>query len=216
MKILKIKDTEVSIPTSWMDINLKMYLQIQELDTRKEDLGKLEFSMYLISTITGLEREFIQELSIEDFTKLSHELEEFKKTDVESINQDFVWENDGKFYAIDKNVSKWSFGQFIDMEQLLKEGDVYKNGNKISAFLLRESTNHNGLWFRIKKSFKKGYGTSIKSSELKLKAYDFEESNKKFDLFLNKLPVPVILSCIGFFLSLEEKLLTISQNYTHV
>lgn len=106
------KQIELSIPTSYDDIPLKKWLELQkELKNYEDDeeaVGAL-----LLYHLCGLEAQWLKGLAVEDYNRLRIELMKFL-TNTELPLQRFI-NVDGVEYGFEPNLSNMSYGAYVDI-----------------------------------------------------------------------------------------------------
>ncbi len=200
MKPFKVNRNTYQVPTSWSDINLKKFIDIRKHESRVNELDPLDYSLEYISIVTDIpvaELEFLTPIQYDTILK---ELLAITKDDIKEISDPIITIN-GVTYVMDKNLSDIPLGQFIDLDLILKDKDLWEVSNKLTASFLRKA--------ELPKSSKiknKIFNTKLKLSDYKISEYSYEEMNKASEIFLNELPMPYIYSCVIFFLIFAKSL----------
>ena len=196
---MQTKTVQIEIPEY---LTIQQYMDLQNLP---ETESKLEKSLYITSTITGIDVEELQYWDLESIRKVNELIEGLvdPKNEFHSIIE---W--NGVLYGYD-NIKQQSLGEYIDLESLAK--DINKNLHKIAAILYRPITDHRFGTFEFM------YKHKIKAIRHKDVAnvfdyYDIEryDSNvrKVREKEFKDFPVQIALGAISFFLTNASQYLT--------
>lgn len=106
------KQIELRIPTSYEDITLRKWLELQK-DLKNYEDDEEATTAVLMLHLCGLSPEYLTGISLDDYNLLKHELLQFiGKTDLEL--QRFV-NIDGVEYGFEPNLSQMSYGAYADI-----------------------------------------------------------------------------------------------------
>lgn len=202
MKTYKIGQTEYTIPTTWYDINYKKFLDMKDLESRADKYDDLDFNIEYISLVTDIPDDILLSMELNELQKLLIDIYTFSRTELPILN-DIIYEIDGVTYVQDTDLTKCSFGQFIDLESFMKDGSIWDNAHKVTASFLRRSVNtrREDMYIKGRKALKK----TVLPSDYKIAKYDYNQLLIDAEIFLKKLPVPYIYGIIVFFLIFANK-----------
>lgn len=191
------KEVEVKIPDY---ITVGKYQQMNKL----ESLSELDRIVKVISVVTGLDSKEVRGWDLDSLTTVSNAVGE-------------VVERKGEFHAVLEfgdtlygfsNLSNFTLGEYIDLEEYLKEPTV--NLHKIAALLYRPITKHNfdKISFLVKNSIKIGNNKVENVFEhYKIEAYDNEKVAERHEIF-KQFPVHIVLGALAFFFAVGSQYLT--------
>tara|TARA_R100001594_G_C4018353_1_gene258578 strand:- start:435 stop:1013 length:579 start_codon:yes stop_codon:yes gene_type:complete len=175
------------IPDNWNDITIdtyQKYLLIQE--SRKKEKTKIIDSVALLCNTT---KEVVKKMDYRDLLEIMSILK--KMVDSEPEKKDFkkTFKLENEEYGFIPNLSKLTTGEYIDLETYCKT--PIKNLHTIMSILYRKIT------------FKRGNRYAIEN---------YNPDEFKEEVF-RECPMGIALGSLGFFLTLGDKLLVISDNY---
>ena len=191
------KQIEVKIPDY---ITVGKYQQMNKL----ESLSELDRIVKIISVVTGLDPKEVRQWDMDSLMLVSQAVGE-------------VVERKGEFHAVLEfgdtlygfsNLSNFTLGEYIDLEEYLKEPTV--NLHKIAALLYRPVTKHNfdKISFLVKNSIKIANNKVENVFEhYKLEAYDSEVVGERHEMF-KQFPVHIVLGALAFFFAVGSQYLT--------
>jgi hypothetical protein len=103
-------------PENWDEVTVEKFCNVYR--TNYENYTEFESSIILLSALSGIEREVIEMMDVDDFKMLLDKLkfikEEVVKTDVESIK---IGEDE---YYLHSDFNKFTTGEIITIEMILK------------------------------------------------------------------------------------------------
>jgi hypothetical protein len=106
-------------PENWDEVTVEKFCNVYR--TNYENYTEFESSIILLSALSGIEREVIEMMDVDDFKMLLDKLkfikEEVVKTDVESIK---IGEDE---YYLHSDFNKFTTGEIITIEMILKSVD---------------------------------------------------------------------------------------------
>ena len=177
---MAIKEIELKVPTSYADITLKQWIELQnELEAYKEDADAV--TALMLYHLCGLEPKYLKAISIDDYSLVKTQLESFLgNTDLPLQRMIKI---DGMEYGFEPNLSQMSYGAFADITQY-KDLTIDKNWAKIMSVLYRPVVHKKGEMYSIK-------------------AYDGE---LREDIFL-KVSMDIHFGALFFFVNLLMDLL---------
>lgn len=140
------KTIEVTIPTSWAEISLKKYLALQsDLENYKDD--EEAQTAFLLHHLCGIGLEELQTLPADTYNQIKMVLLEFiNKTELPLERTLTI---DGVEYGFEPNLSKMSYGAFVDITKF-EQLTIDKNWAKIMSILYRPIENKKGDTYSIK------------------------------------------------------------------
>ena len=143
---MAIKQLELKVPTSYADISLKRWLDLQnELENYKDDPNAV--TALMLYHLCGLDPKYLKGIAIEDYANVVAELDSFL-SNVELPLQKLIT-IDGIEYGFEPNLSQMSYGAYADITQY-KQLTIDKNWAKIMSILYRPVTHKKGEMYSIK------------------------------------------------------------------
>jgi hypothetical protein len=143
---MAIKELELSIPTSYTDINLKKWLNLQkELTNYKDDEEAITALMFY--HLCGLEPQYLNNITTEAYSEIRSTLANFIN-DVELPLQKFIY-IDGVEYGFEPNLSKMTYGAFADITKY-NTIQIDDNWASIMSILYRPVEKKQGDMYTIK------------------------------------------------------------------
>jgi hypothetical protein len=174
-------------PENWDEVTVEKFCKIYSYDYDK--FSEFESSIIMLSALSGIDREVIELISVDDFKMLLDKLkfirEEVMKTDVESLK---IGEDE---YYLHDDFNKFTTGEIITIEMILKKA----NNNLFSVM-------SELLCVFLRKKNDKGKLEKFKTTMLQRKTM-FEQ-----------LPVSQIYHIFAFFLTGGNILTNNTQDYT--
>jgi hypothetical protein len=141
-----IKEIEISIPTSYSDISLKKWLDLQkEMKNYEGDTEAV--TALILYHLCGLQLEYIKGLSMDGYSQIKNELASFMQN-VELPLQRFIT-IDGVEYGFEPNLSKMAYGAYADISKFNTIA-IDDNWAKIMNILYRPVTKKHGEMYSIK------------------------------------------------------------------
>ena len=127
------KQIELRIPTSYEDITLRKWLELQK-DLKNYEGDEEATTAVLLLHLCGLSPEYLTGVSVDDYNLLKYELMQFiGKTDLEL--QRFVKIGDIE-YGFEPNLSNMSYGAYADITKF-GQITIDENWSKIMNILYR-------------------------------------------------------------------------------
>jgi len=140
-----VKEITLTIPTDWSSVSLKKYLTLQKDMSNYADDEEAQTAL-MLSHLCGLNAEYINSLSIEDYNKVRLGLEGFIN-DTEYPLQKII-HIDGKEYGFEPNLSQMSYGAYVDISKFAQL-TIDDNWAKIMSILYRPVTKKQGDMYSI-------------------------------------------------------------------
>ena len=186
MKTITIENENYHIPENWSDVNLDLLMKISDLEKLNFD-SHYERSLFVVSVMTGMTKDQLEELPLIDFNFLVNEFSWI--TNMPDSKLDSEINIDGVVYVPVK-LEKITTGEMISLEVLQKD-NATSNIPKIAAVLIRP----------------------LKDGRIE-KLRDLEDINNRAEIFRQKLTVAHYWPIVeGFFYSAEAFSLKNSQVY---
>ena len=182
-----MKDVKLVIPNNWQDVTIETYQKYAEIQESKG--GEKNKVIRSLALLCGVSVFIVKKMAYKDLLQIMAIVKEM--LDSEPDKQDFkkVFTFNKEEYGFVPNLSKLSTGEYIDLETYCKE--PIKNLHIIMSILYRKVTRKVNTRYAIE-------------------SYDPDEF--KEELF-KQCPMDIALSSLGFFLTLGDRLLTVSQRY---
>lgn len=140
------KEMTLTIPTDWAGISLKKYLNLQR-DLANYSDSEEAMTALMFSHLCGLDAEYLQSLSVEDFNEIKAILEGFIHSTDLPLQK--IVKIKGIEYGFEPNLSAISYGAYADIS---KFGELTINDNwaKIMSILYRPIIDKKGDMYTIK------------------------------------------------------------------
>ena len=143
---MAVKELELKVPTSYADITLKQWIELQnELEAYKDDADAV--TALMLYHLCGLEPKYLKNISIDDYALVKTELESFLGHTDLPIQR--IIKIGGIEYGFEPNLSQMSYGAFADITQY-KDLTIDKNWAKIMSVLYRPIVHKKGEMYSIK------------------------------------------------------------------
>jgi hypothetical protein len=139
------KEITLTIPTDWSSVSLKKYLTLQKDMSNYADDEEAQTAL-MLSHLCGLNAEYINSLSIEDYNTVRTALEGFIN-DTEYPLQKIIKIGD-KEYGFEPNLSAMSYGAYVDISKF-GQLTIDDNWSKIMSILYRPITDKKGDMYSI-------------------------------------------------------------------
>jgi hypothetical protein len=178
-----MKKNLITIPESWDDINLGQYLEFLQTDFK--ELGEIQKMTRVISILTDIDEETIQNYNLDEINYIINQLSWcYLKSD--GLLNNIVTIDDVK-YGVIKNLSSIKVGEWIDIEGNM---DNFKgNLHKILSVIYRPVTKYRS------------------DDDYEIEDYDANTAKIRSELFLLKFKTSDAMSASLFFWSFVENYL---------
>ena len=137
---------DVTIPTSWKDINIDTYIKlVPVLETEQEDITRI---INILCVLTGKKREQIREIQLADYHKLIKKMA-FLFTEIPTKLESKRIKIEGNHYEFKLQAENLLFGEYINAMETLNsknENVVIENLDKILASICRPVEKKFGKW----------------------------------------------------------------------
>jgi hypothetical protein len=140
-----VKEITLTIPTDWSSVTLKKYLTLQKDMLNYADDEEAQTAL-MLSHLCGLNAEYINSLSIEDYNTVRVALEGFVNN-TEYPLQKIIKVGD-KEYGFEPNLSAMSYGAYVDISKY-GQLTIDDNWSKIMAILYRPVVDKKGDMYSI-------------------------------------------------------------------
>jgi len=184
-----MKKNVITIPESWDDINLGQYLEFLQTDFK--ELGEIQKMTRVISILTDIDEETIQNYNLDEINYIINQLSWcYLKSD--GLLNNIVTIDDVK-YGVIKNLSSIKVGEWIDIEGNM---DNFKgNLHKILSVIYRPVTKYRS------------------DDDYEIEDYDANTAKIRSELFLLKFKTSDAMSASLFFWSFVENYLESMVEY---
>ncbi len=108
---------QYEFPNSWNEITIDKYKKLYSIPQAEDN--NLMYSFDLLNAISGIEKDILYLMAIEDFKSLIDQLK-FIYTPVESTQVEYVEVNGEKYY-LHTDYSKYTAGEIISIDTILKK-----------------------------------------------------------------------------------------------
>jgi len=189
-----MKTKEITIPTSWSEIELKTFRAYTMYKAKNKEVSALEEKMFCVELFCNLTAEEVRSLNIQDLNNVYGDLIKILEDKNANIKFEQTFKFKGKEYGFIPNLSKLSTGEWVDYEELMKQGGYWENAHKIMSILFRPITKKRGKKYSIEE-------------------YNDEHINQHSDDFLS-LTMDKVIGAQSFFFRLGIDLLETLRTYT--
>ena len=139
------KEITLTIPTDWSSVSLKKYLTLQKDMSNYADDEEAQTAL-MLSHLCGLNAEYINSLSIEDYNKVRLSLEGFISNTEYPLQK--IIQLNGKEYGFEPNLSQMAYGAYVDISKF-GQLTIDDNWPKIMSILYRPITDKKGDMYSI-------------------------------------------------------------------
>lgn len=137
MVIVKIADSEYTLPESWDEVNLEKFKLIMEKNAQiKEYKSQILFGLEIFSILIDCPLQLLRSLTKESFETLTKEIEWINKEPVGVDKEHFIIE--GKKWKPLKDLNKLTMGDNISLEMMIAESNEATLLVNILPILIRE------------------------------------------------------------------------------
>jgi hypothetical protein len=141
-----IKEIQISIPTTWSDVKLKKWLELQkEVDNYKDDEDAV--SALMLYHLCGLSPEYASGIAVDDYVMIRNDIANFINN-VDLPFQRFIY-IDGVEYGFEPNLSNMTYGAFADITKY-NTIQIDYNWANIMSILYRPVDKRQGDMYTIK------------------------------------------------------------------
>lgn len=140
-----VKEITLTVPTDWSSVTLKKYLTLQKDMKNYVDDEEAQTAL-MLSHLCGLDAEYINSLSIEDYNQVRTALEGFVNNTEYPLQK--IIKIDGKEYGFEPNLSQMSYGAYVDISKF-GQLTIDDNWPKIMSILYRPIVDKKGDMYTI-------------------------------------------------------------------
>jgi hypothetical protein len=140
------KELELTLPTSYEDITLKQWLELQK-EIKNYEGDNEAVTAVMLQHLCGLDPLYFRGLSMEDYTMIRESLNSFM-TKVDLPLKEHI-KIDGVEYGFEPNLSKMSYGAYADISKF-ENIAIDDNWGKIMNILYRPIKHKKGEMYSIK------------------------------------------------------------------
>jgi hypothetical protein len=162
---------DVTIPTSWKDINIDTYINlVPVLETEQEPITRI---INILCVLTGKKREEIRELQLDNYQSLIKKMS-FLFAEIPTNLKSKRIKIEGNYYEFKLQAENLLFGEYINAMETLNsktENGVIQNLDKILATICRPVERRYGIW-RERKMTSKLLQETIKLFRFKMSIAD--------------------------------------------
>ena len=142
---MAVKELELKVPTSYGDIPLKKWLELQkDLEAYKDDDKAVVALMFL--HLCGLDPKYLKSIQLDDYILIKNELEAFM-TNTDLPLQRIIRIGDREF-GFEPNLSQMSYGAYADVTKY-KEFTINDDWAHIMSVLYRPIVHKKGESYEI-------------------------------------------------------------------
>ena len=141
---------KVTIPTSWDDITIEMYIKLKPvLETEQEPITRV---INLLCILTGKKREEIKEITLPDYKMLLKKMS-FLNTELpKELGKKRIKLN-GQWYEWKLDAKNMIFGEYISVMEIMQKASnndavLFNNLHKILTVIFRPIEKRYGLFWR--------------------------------------------------------------------
>ena len=123
-------------PESWDEVNVEQFCNLYKFNG--DEINELEASIRLLSALSGIERNILDMMDIDDFKKLIENLK-FISKELNKVDVDYV-ELDGEKYYLYTDFNRLTTGEVISIETLMEnaKGNIYIVMPELLCLFLRK------------------------------------------------------------------------------
>jgi hypothetical protein len=140
-----VKEIELKIPTSYADISLAKWLELQKELVNYED-NEEAITALMLYHLCGLDPKYLKNIAVDDYIEIKRELSSFI-SNIELPLQRFIM-IDGVEYGFEPNLSNMTYGSFADITKY-NEIKIDDNWASIMSILYRPVTKKQGDMYTI-------------------------------------------------------------------
>ena len=141
---------KITIPTSWNDITLEMYIKLKPvLETEQEPVTKV---INILCILTGLKREEIKNITLPDYKNLLKKMS-FLNSELPKELKDKRIKLNGQWYEWKIDAQNMLFGEYISVMEIMQKANknddvLFKNLHKILTVIFRPIEKRYGVFWR--------------------------------------------------------------------
>ena len=130
-------------PDSWEEVTVKQFCDIYTHNF--DNYNEFESSIVLLSIISGIEREIIEMMDVDDFKMLLDKLK-FIKEDVKKVETDSIKIGEDEYF-LQMDFDRFTTGEIITIEMILEKANnnLFKVISELLCVFLRKKTDSGRL-----------------------------------------------------------------------
>ena len=185
---------EITIPTKWSEITLGQFRAYTLHKARSRNASPLEEKMVVVEMFCGMTTKDVRSLNLKDLNSIYSDVVKILEDNNAEIKFQQTFTFKGKDFGFVPNLSKLSTGEWVDYEELMKQGGYWQNAHKIMSILFRP----------IDKQKKELYS---------IEEYNDQHIKDNAEGFLD-LPMDKVIGAQSFFFRLGTDLLMTLKTFT--
>ena len=200
MKSILINTKRFNVPETWMDVRLNQFLKIKEIEENIDTIEFYDYTLSILSVLTGCPFEELEKLTPEDLGKLSTTLVSITSSPVYEV-KDIGININGEPFIFDMNPNKMILGQFIDLDLFAQDNKTWENAHKIAAVFWRFPKEKVGKFDKARLKV----GKKINYSKYTPEEYNSINTELNSEFFKENLPMPYVNTAVVFFCVLRNQ-----------
>lgn len=183
---INLNDKIYEFPEVWSEVILDKFIQITEIKT--DDLDEIEKNLQILSVLTGIPFEEIDELPYTEYARLASICHFIFYDDKAPVKREFTIDNID--YVMIDDITKITTAEFVDMDSILANKETtISNLHIFLAILYRPKVNG------------------------KIEKYNSDSVAERAEIFRNKLTCDYVISATVFSSALGQACLEYIQDY---
>jgi hypothetical protein len=138
-------EIQFTVPTSWKKVSLKKYLELNADLLAYED-NEIAKIAVLFHHLTTFPVEYLKDLDVDTFTQIKNDIMGFFNDTEHELQR--IIEIDGVKYGFEPNLSKLSYGAYVDISKY-EDIQIDKNWSDIMSILYRPIKTIRGARYEI-------------------------------------------------------------------
>lgn len=124
---------KINLPTSWNDVSLLKYMELEEIYKKGE--GKIN-TLEIVSCLSGIEKAELQQYPSEVINVIFEHLAFLRDEQIDNVPQAYFTDDNGEEYFINTE-EKLKMGEFVDAQMAMQD-DEHKDYPLLLAILCRK------------------------------------------------------------------------------
>ena len=182
MKTIKFGDDTYKVPENYDELTLGKFI---ELTMIKEDELEVDKMIKIAEVLTGIPEEKLLDLPYTEFTKVQSACNFVFTFDNKDLQ--YIVEIDNCKFGFDHNITKYTAGEYFDLDYYVKNNSTVENLHEIMAILYRDVNN-------VDKSKQEPFNYTIVN-------YESDKTEERAKLFYDKMPASAAIAAQFFFLA---------------
>ncbi len=196
MDKVKINNQTYFFPSNWSEITLKVFLEIRDIEYKKDDMEFFDFAIKYINAVTSIPVEDLRNIKNEELSTVLEKLNVLSNSSINAVDHPIFKYND-KWYVFDTELT---FGQFVDLNGITKDKEWWSIANEISSVFIRPAK------IKFSGKLKLARRKPLEVKDFIVDKYDYLSLKDRAEIFMNYLPMDQIYTCKAFFLTLKKNL----------